>query len=479
MMTGCKTMTQPISDSANEKRRYKLYRYSFLAMLSYQIPVGLAYLAKVFGVANYGYADITYGYIAYILCSLSALAMIRVRKTVSRGFTLFVLHYQVWVCIGISSYLEYAMKDLRHLVPIGCLLILFFVFIQSSMLVSMMATVATVLIYMAATYISITVSGHPGVFIREALFILMFIPVCFFFAYMAVVIQKQQRNIKIANSRLTAAHRELALTHGRLETAHEELAAHNERMIDSLLYAEMIQRSLLPGLERIKTISPDSMFIWMPKDIVGGDIFYTYQDGPVSLVALADCTGHGVPGAFLTIIVYSELGRIIREEGYRVPSDILKQLNAGVRNTLHSNNRGNEANDGLDAAVCLIDHEKRSLTFAGARLPLFHIVDQDIHVIQGDRHSLGYKQSDPSFEFTDHAVPVPDHGCFYLKTDGFTDQLGGPKNIRFGTRRFKQMLLDHHTKPFGEQKALFLDDFTDYQGEHEQKDDITLIGFRL
>jgi serine phosphatase RsbU (regulator of sigma subunit) len=472
-------MTQPLIDLANKRRRTQLYRYTFLAMLSYQIPLGIAYLGRFFGVAKYEYADINYGYLAYILCSLTALSMIRMRKTISKGFIVFILHFQVWISILVSAYLVYAMKDLRHMVPIGCILVLFFVFIQSTFPVSVMVTLFTMVIYLVATFIGIRVSGHPGVFTSEALYILVFVPVCLFIAYMAKVLQEQQRKIKVASSRLKSAHNELAITHEHLESTHRELSEQNQRMIDSIQYAEVIQRSLLPGIERIKTVSPDSMFIWIPKDIVGGDIFYTFSEYPLSIIALADCTGHGVPGAFLTIIVYSDLRRIIKEEGCRAPSDILQRLNAGVKNALHKNNRESDADDGLDAGVCLIDHVRKRVYFAGGRIPLFYILEDDVLVVQGDKHSLGYRDSDTSFEFKEHAIDVPGHGSFYLKTDGFTDQLGGPNNLRFGTGRFKKTILAHHGKPFAEQRKLFLDVLGEYQGDHEQKDDVTVIGFHI
>jgi serine phosphatase RsbU (regulator of sigma subunit) len=296
---------------------------------------------------------------------------------------------------------------------------------------------------------------------------------------MSKKMQDQQKEIKSANSILKATHAELETTHAELEATHFELEGHNERMVESIRYAEMIQRSLLPGIERIKAVSPDSMFIWIPKDIVGGDIFYTYADPEGSLIALMDCTGHGVPGAFLTMIVYSEIRKIIMDEACRLPSEILKRLNRAVKTVLHTNNDDTTADDGLDAAICIIDHSGKKVTYAGAKIPLFYVKNGVYHRRNGDKQSIGYKDSDDDFEFTNHIIDVDDQCTFYMKTDGFTDQLGGVKRLRFGTDKFKKLIMENYDKPYSDQRKTFLQTLLEYQGENEQMDDITLIGFQL
>ncbi|WP_459923668.1 PP2C family protein-serine/threonine phosphatase [Desulfatiferula olefinivorans] len=474
-----KTTESTLPEAVNARRRSNLTRYTFLAILSYQLPVGVAVMAKVFGIADYTYGSVFIGYGAYLASSLTALVMTRTRRTVTRGFITFVLYFQALLALIISGYLVYAMSNQRHLVPIGCLLILVFIFIQSRLLASMIAIAFTVLMYLLAAYLGMVLGGQPGSLTGEILYMLIFIPVCMFIAYMAGIMQDQQRKIKKANATLTATHAELETTHAELGAIHAELADHNERTMDSIRYAEMIQRSLLPGIDRIKAISPDSMFVWMPKDIVGGDIFYTYASPESSLIVLMDCTGHGVPGAFLTIIVYTEVRKIIMDEGCRIPSEILARLNRSVKAVLHRSDRGDGGDDGLDAAVVSIDHARHRVRFAGARMPLFYVKDHRIIRTDGDRHSIGYRDSDDQFTFTDHSIDdVP--GCpFYLKSDGFTDQLGGPRGLRLGTRGFTDLVLAHHDKPFAEQRHLFIQTLCDHRGDQEQKDDITLIGFRL
>jgi len=456
----------------NNRRRRYLALYTLLAMLSYQLPLSVFYLAKVIGIAKYNYAAINWGYFSFMACSLTALLSIRLKKQITKKFIYLILYIQASFCTIVSLYLFYVMSDLRYLVPIGCLTLLMFIFIQSTLLVSFISILAIVVFYLSSSYIGIVFNGQPGQFVGDVLYIMMYVPVCIFIAYMSKRMQDQQKKIRVANSTLKSTHKEL-------EATHEKLEENNTKMIESIRYAEMIQRSLLPGIDRIKAVCPENMFIWMPKDIVGGDIFYTYSDAEVSLIALMDCTGHGVPGAFLTMVVYSEIRKIIIDEECRDPSEILCRLNRAVKNVFHNNDNGSNANDGLDAAVCIIDYPGKKVIYAGARIPLFYYMSGKVHKNDGDKQSIGYKDSEDHYVFTNHMIQLEEPCSFYLKTDGYTDQLGGEKRLRFGTGKFKDLIMNNHDKPFSEQREIFFQTLISYQGDNEQMDDITLIGFRL
>jgi len=480
------SMEGSLPEVVNNRRRRNLIRYTLLAMLSYQLPCGVAYLAKVLHIAKYSYIEIHQCYLSFVACSLTALLLTRFKKQITKRFIYFILHFQVVICMTVAIYMIYVMSDQRYLVPIGCLCILMFVFIQSSLLVSSISIFFVVVIYLSTSYVGIILNGQPGSFVSEALYIMIMVPVCIFIAYMSKRMQDQQKEIKSANKTLTTAHDELATTHAALASTHNELEAihtelegHNERMLDSIRYAEMIQRSLLPGIERIKAVSADNMFIWMPKDIVGGDIFYIYADIKGSLIALLDCTGHGVPGAFLTIIAYTEIRNIIMAESCYDPAEILKRLNKAVKNVLHKDNDDARTNDGLDAAVCFIDHNGGNVTYAGAKIPLFYVKDGICHKLNGCKQSLGYKNSDDDFEFINHDIDSEGGCSFYMATDGLTDQIGGPKRLRFGSKHFERMIVENNAKPFDEQRKAFLQTLLEHKGDNDQKDDITLIGFRL
>ncbi len=253
----------------------------------------------------------------------------------------------------------------------------------------------------------------------------------------------------------------------------------NKRTMESLNYAKLIQRSILPGMDRVKSFLPNSFFIWMPKDIVGGDIFFTYYYQAGFVIALMDCTGHGVPGAFMTMIAYSGMRRIVMDEQCFDPARILQKLNAAVKNMLQKESDYTLSDDGLDAAVCSIQYDSRTLIFAGARIPLYYVNKNEVVVIKGDNQSLGYKDSNIDYVFTNHSVSIVKDMVFYLATDGFIDQLGGEKRRRFGTRRFKNLLMNSHGRPFEEQRSEIIQAFQIYKGENEGQDDVTVIGFQL
>jgi serine phosphatase RsbU (regulator of sigma subunit) len=241
----------------------------------------------------------------------------------------------------------------------------------------------------------------------------------------------------------------------------------------------MIQGSLLPNSEHVKQRLPQSFFIWHPRDIVGGDIYFTAFFEDEYIIAVIDCTGHGVPGAFMTMIASSAMERIIRDENLREPGQILKRLNVVVKTLLKQDTELALSDDGLDAAVCLVEPKARRLIFAGARLPLWYISQDDVKEIKGDRHSIGYKRSDLHFHFTNHPLTF-EHGMrCYLSTDGFIDQIGGKRHKSFGKTRFKNLLRQSGKESFEKQREQLLQAFTEYQGQHEQLDDVTVVGFAV
>ncbi len=252
----------------------------------------------------------------------------------------------------------------------------------------------------------------------------------------------------------------------------------NRKIMSSIHYAERIQRSILPNSKDVSALLPRSFFLWQPRDVVGGDLYCVESfDGGV-IVAVIDCTGHGVPGAFMTMIASSAMKSIIHNEGCHAPGAILKRLNVLVKTGLQQDTEHALSDDGMDAAVCVIKPQQRTLTFAGAKLPLLYTRDNDVHVIKGDRKDIGYKRSDLNFQFNEHAIALDDDTSFYLYTDGIIDQFGGQKRIRsFGIRRFKQALLNNAALPFAQQRDMLLRAFEAYRGEHERMDDVTVVGF--
>jgi PAS domain S-box-containing protein len=266
-----------------------------------------------------------------------------------------------------------------------------------------------------------------------------------------------------------------------LITSLNEVARSNQKIMESLEYAEKIQRSLLPNPEVVRTLLPDSFFIWEPRDIVGGDIYFVEPVEHGIIVAVMDCTGHGVPGALMTMIAATSLKRIIVDEHYRDPGAILQRLNGSVKSALRQDSSAGHSDDGLDGVICFFNPSKRRLIFAGARLPLLHIQDgqTEIQITRGDRHSIGYRKSDVNFVFTNHELTYKERLCVYLFSDGVVDQQGGPKRMPFGKTRLTNILADNVHHPFTQQEHRIRNAFNTYSQDQPRLDDVTLIGIRI
>jgi len=249
------------------------------------------------------------------------------------------------------------------------------------------------------------------------------------------------------------------------------------KITDSLEYAQKIQSSLLPNPDEVRNYLRDCFFIWMPRDIVGGDIYFAEQFEDGIIIAVIDCTGHGVPGAFMSMIASSFIRRITTVLNCHDPAEILKQLNSVIKTSLQQERENALSDDGLDAAICFASLKDRTLTFAGAKLPLFCVHESNVRVIRGDRQSIGYKSSDVNFDFTNHTIIMKKGMSFYMSTDGFWDQLGGERRHSFDKKRFQNLLKEIAELPFEEQREILVQRFDEYKGENDRQDDVTVAGF--
>lgn len=257
----------------------------------------------------------------------------------------------------------------------------------------------------------------------------------------------------------------------------KELAESNEKIMDSIEYARMMQESILPASEELKDILGSYFVLWRPRDIVGGDFFWVRRlSQKKSLVALIDCTGHGVPGAFMTMAVNSALKHIV-EQNYNEPAEILAELNLQVKQILHRNRQESFSDDGLDIAICAIEGNSR-LSFAGAKLSLYIRRGQEIHTMRGDHTSIGYKASPENLTFTSHRWDIEAGDQFYLTTDGYLDQNGGKKDYSFGKKRFLAEIVARQEE-MSRQGKQFEAALENYMADEEQRDDITLLGFSI
>lgn len=273
----------------------------------------------------------------------------------------------------------------------------------------------------------------------------------------------------------------LAITHLQAEK--------NRLVMESIGYASVIQKSfLLPSRDNMAAILDDYFIHWEPRDVVGGDYYFftRYEDG--FFAAVIDCTGHGVPGAFMTLIISAFLDHELTHEHRKDPAYMLSSLNLRIKRALSQSREASvrddtdmQSDDGLDAALCWVDFKARTLTFAGARTPLFYLLpgDADVNMLEGDRKGAGYADTPADYSWTNKTIPAAKDMRVYIATDGLTDQIGGEKHIAFGKRRFKQWILDHHQEPMCRQQEALAETLRVYQGDQIRRDDVTVFGFRL
>jgi sigma-B regulation protein RsbU (phosphoserine phosphatase) len=266
-------------------------------------------------------------------------------------------------------------------------------------------------------------------------------------------------------------------------------AEKNRQIMESIDYASVIQQSLSrASRESLRRTLDDHFLIWEPRDIVSGDFYYfdAYADG--FLLILFDCTGHGVPGAFMTLIMSAFLQSALNEIGHTNPGGLISAVNRRVKQAMgqidHSHGEiGAElvSDDGMDAAFCWVDTRQRKLTYAGAHLPMFVLNpgEADVHIIDGDRAGVGYATTPMEQEWCNHEVALPADSRICFFTDGVTDQLGGTRGIAFGKRRIREVMLRCADRTMPELRSELMTEFAAYQGEHPRKDDVAAIGFRI
>jgi PAS domain S-box-containing protein len=224
------------------------------------------------------------------------------------------------------------------------------------------------------------------------------------------------------------------------KTAEQEAQEASQLILQSLRYASRIQSAILPAREELALVTADHFLIWEPRDIVGGDFFWFQPINHGYFIIVGDCTGHGVPGAFMTLIAWGILDRLLTGTQDNRPSLVLAGLHRRVQNLLGQNRDSGETDDGLEAGVCFINPSKQEITFAGARFSLWKSSADDVIEIKGDRNGLGYRRHAQEATFADLTFPLDTRDAFYLTTDGLIDQIGGPDGRSFGKRRFRALL---------------------------------------
>jgi serine phosphatase RsbU (regulator of sigma subunit) len=256
-----------------------------------------------------------------------------------------------------------------------------------------------------------------------------------------------------------------------------ELQSKNRQITDSLYYAGRLQRAVLPSVNTLEKLLKESFVSFQPKDIVSGDFYWFTETDDRLLIAAVDCTGHGVPGALLSMMGNNLLNECVLKEGLIEPAAILENLNQRTKSLLQKQGADVIANDGMDVALCSIDKKNGLLSFAGAHRPLIMIRGGELVETKGSRISIGgYSDYDAGFE--QHEIVIEEGDTFYIFSDGYPDQFGGPDNRKFMSKRMKEFLLATSGVPLSEQYTLLKSELDNWRIGREQVDDILVIGFR-
>ncbi|KQP31960.1 serine/threonine protein phosphatase [Methylobacterium sp. Leaf100] len=264
-----------------------------------------------------------------------------------------------------------------------------------------------------------------------------------------------------------------------LETAHAKLAEANGLVMESIGYARRIQSSVLPDRAALVSTGLEVGVLWEPLHVVGGDYFWLENIDGLGIIVVADCTGHGVPGAFLTLIVATALDRILHERRLRDPVEVLRALDSMVRVQLRQDGRGAVSDDGLDCGICIWDRQTATLRFAGAGLSLTSVTDGTVTRIRGAKNGLGYpRRAGEIFAVDEIVVQTSVETTFYLMTDGITDQMGGERRRLLGHRGVADILMARSHDGLGDQVAALQQALANYRGSEARRDDMTLVAFR-
>jgi serine phosphatase RsbU (regulator of sigma subunit) len=283
-------------------------------------------------------------------------------------------------------------------------------------------------------------------------------------------------NLEISNNENLELNRTLE-DKVRLRT--EELKEKNDLITDSIEYASIIQRSMLPDPDKLRPFFSDSLILWKPRDIVGGDSYWFAEKDGDFFLAVLDCTGHGVPGALLAMTAASTLESLVRYSTDGDPAALLEELDSSMSKRLHQDRRNEVTDDGLEIGFCRYDSRRRVLAYAGSRLSLFVNQDGQIQEIPGDRRGVGYSRNTTSRGFTRHEIPVNPTTRFYLSSDGITDQNGGPKGFGFGKKRLLELVRQNGHLDMASQKTAIEAALATWQGNEAQRDDLSLVGFQI
>jgi serine phosphatase RsbU (regulator of sigma subunit) len=296
--------------------------------------------------------------------------------------------------------------------------------------------------------------------------------------------QKANNQLKIQNEEIRQQREEIETQAERLKSINYDVIQKNhliedknKNITDSINYAKRIQTALLPFPTKISKELEDFFIFYNPKDIVSGDFYWFSEFEDKVVVAVADCTGHGIPGAFMSFIGHDMLNHIVNFKGVTQPSEILKQLKLSVIHILRQEQSDNR--DGMDVSICVWDKKKNKVQFSGANHSLIYIQNKQLYQIKGNKTTIGLDEKMNIKDFDSHEINLVGDTCFYLFSDGYIDQFGGRRDKKFMIRNFRELLSTIHMKKMETQGIIIRETIEEWMEDSEQIDDMLVWGFRI
>lgn len=297
------------------------------------------------------------------------------------------------------------------------------------------------------------------------------------YAYFRWVNNRFKDENKNLSDKLSERAYQVMMQKWELERKNLNIGQQNQDILDGLRYARNIQYAVLPKEENIRKMFPDFFVLYQPKDIVSGDFYFFEEVNGLGFFVVADCTGHGVAGAFMAMVGSSLLHQIIGQKKILEPSEILGHLNEGIVEALQQKN--NESHSGMDIAVLRYDPKTKEARFAGANRPMYLVRNYEADSIRPDKLPIGGFRPDEDRKFTQTVLSLQPGDRIYLYTDGYADQFGGPAGKKIMSKKFKDTLMNIHESPMEDQRETLHSFFETWKGPYEQVDDVLVAGIKI
>ncbi len=306
---------------------------------------------------------------------------------------------------------------------------------------------------------------------------LVLIAILIFYQFRAK--KKANKLLNEQNDEIKSQNEEILSQRDQIETQNTQLAKKNKHIMSSIEYARRIQEAILPSDELIIGNLPESFVYYQPKDIVSGDFYWMEAIDSKVFWAAVDCTGHGVPGAFMSILGANGLKKVVVERKIHKPSEILDHLTDHVVNSITATKEGEEVKDGMDIAICCWDRSTNILEFAGAYNPMYLIRDGEMIITKATKRPVGRFKRRNLPDFENHTMEVKKGDCIYIFSDGFPDQFGGDDGMKYTYRKMRDKIMEIHQEPMEDQHGILMNEFIKWKGKEEQLDDICIFGVRI